>query len=81
MMTDLFLFVLGLGAGSCVAAYWLVRALSAEADLRDAQARLERQRLDLVREHAELVRLEGTIDGRDVRTYFPRPLTIGGRRG
>jgi hypothetical protein len=81
MIADIFLFGLGLAAGSCVAAYWLYRALRAEADLRDAQARADSLRDACRREHEECERLVASIDGQDVRSYFPRATLAGGRRG
>ena len=81
MIADIFLVVLGLAAGMCIAAYWLYRALRAEADLADAQARADTLRDACRREHDERARLELMLDGRDVRGYFPKSQPIGGRRG
>lgn len=80
MIADLFLLGLGLAAGVAVAAYWFYRARVAEADLRDAQARLAAKCSECEAEHGARERLEATIDGADVRGYWPRPLSLGGRR-
>ncbi len=79
ILSDCWLFGLGLLAGVVVAAHFYICLRTSQADLVDAKARLEAAQTARDEAVAERDRLTSSIDGAETyqpRPIFPRPLGL-----